>query len=1259
MKILSLRFKNLNALKGEWKIDFRQEPFISNGLFAITGPTGAGKTTLLDAICLALYHETPRLKISPTQNELMTRGTAESLAEVEFEVQGQGYRAFWSQRRARGSSKGNLQAPQVELARLNDNQILAEKVKEKLALTAELTGLDFGRFTKSMLLSQGQFAAFLNASANDRADLLEELTGTEIYGQISSQIYDNASTAEQTLKQLQAQQQGMALLSHEACQALAKQLTLLESEQQQLQEDETQLQQQIQWLQRFEQLQQQHLQAEKQQQQANQHWLGAADKLAKLAQAEPAQPLETDYQLLQQRTKQLSEQQELAQKQQQRLDDLEPKQQQQQELVTKCEQDLQQQQQRQTQGEQHLTEKVQPLDQALQRNKEQLSALQEQLQQQQQHVTTQAEKQQQTQTAITAQQQQQQQAREYLEAHPAGAHLPAQLPLWRNYLKQISQFTDKIDAIPTIDTEQLLQVKRDLNAWHEHQQALNDQQQLTQRAQQQAEKAYQQWQQQHEALPEQLTQLQQQLQELPALLRLSENYDQIEQNQQRLQQRLSDQQQAQQTAEKKYHASRQQWKNGQPELKRLTELAEIEQKILRLHAQRAELAPNEPCPLCGALEHPLLEQPQEALTRTQQSQALAQWQQQLDEQQTQGIRFKEQAHQLAQQYQDTQHQLTESQHQQQNLQLQWQQAYTQTHLSRILPNLNLADLPSLQECQQQQQQQLEQLQQQQQTGENHRTTLQQAFEDNVQQQQQVQKAHDQYQQLQLEHTQQQQHQQLRHEHQQQQQQVVTQWQEQLQPWHLSLPSEISQFDSWLAQQQQCSEDYQIHCQQQATAEKELQTLQLTLRHQQEQAKEQQEQQQQLEQDIAAIQQQQEHTQQQRFALLGERDISEERAHLAKNVAQAQTALQQAQQTQQLLQTQQQEWQTQQSDQQKQMEALQIEVNGATEALQAQLKKAGFSSIKALSAALLPASELQQLRQEKQLLEQKKAEADNLVNHNLEQQQTHLLQQPVALESIVSLTTIMSSEAEQTRIATLQQQQRDLQQQLNECAQQQGAKRADLQRDKQQREQQTQLQCDIQKQQQNVDEWAHLNGLIGSRDGAKFRRFAQGLTLEHLVHLANQQLQKLHGRYQLTRKQGNSLELQVIDLWQGDNERDTKTLSGGESFLVSLALALALSDLVSHKVRIESLFLDEGFGTLDQTTLDTALDALDQLNATGKIIGVISHVEALKERLPVQIAIHKQAGLGLSQLAPQYRVEHANETTPSNTQPAVQKAIAAQ
>ena len=202
----------------------------------------------------------------------------------------------------------------------------------------------------------------------------------------------------------------------------------------------------------------------------------------------------------------------------------------------------------------------------------------------------------------------------------------------------------------------------------------------------------------------------------------------------------------------------------------------------------------------------------------------------------------------------------------------------------------------------------------------------------------------------------------------------------------------------------------------------------------------------------------------------------------------------------------------------------------------------------------------------------------------------------------------------------------------------GEIRQQLKQDADNRQQQQTLMQQIAQMTQQVEDWGYLNSLIGSKEGDKFRKFAQGLTLDNLVHLANQQLTRLHGRYLLQRKASEALEVEVVDTWQADAVRDTRTLSGGESFLVSLALALALSDLVSHKTRIDSLFLDEGFGTLDSETLDTALDALDALNASGKTIGVISHVEAMKERIPVQIKVKKINGLGYSKLESAFAVK---------------------
>jgi exonuclease SbcC len=121
------------------------------------------------------------------------------------------------------------------------------------------------------------------------------------------------------------------------------------------------------------------------------------------------------------------------------------------------------------------------------------------------------------------------------------------------------------------------------------------------------------------------------------------------------------------------------------------------------------------------------------------------------------------------------------------------------------------------------------------------------------------------------------------------------------------------------------------------------------------------------------------------------------------------------------------------------------------------------------------------------------------------------------------------------------------------------------------------------------------------------------------------LLRLSDRYSILKSPEKDLDLQIVDSYQADVVRPMSTLSGGESFLVSLALALGLSDLASRKVQINSLFIDEGFGTLDADTLDVAISALENLQANGKTIGIISHVEALKERIGTQIQVSKQPG----------------------------------
>ena len=159
----------------------------------------------------------------------------------------------------------------------------------------------------------------------------------------------------------------------------------------------------------------------------------------------------------------------------------------------------------------------------------------------------------------------------------------------------------------------------------------------------------------------------------------------------------------------------------------------------------------------------------------------------------------------------------------------------------------------------------------------------------------------------------------------------------------------------------------------------------------------------------------------------------------------------------------------------------------------------------------------------------------------------------------------------------------------------------------------------------LQRWQLLHDLIGSADGKKYRNFAQGLSFDIMIKHANRQLQKMSDRYILLRSREQALELNIMDNYQAGEIRSTANLSGGESFLVSLALALGLSQMASRQVSVDSLFLDEGFGALDEDVLDSALNTLAGLQQEGKLIGVISHVRALQERISTQIKVKPQSG----------------------------------
>ncbi len=1152
MKILSLRLKNLNSLKGEWRIDFTKPPFSDNCLFAITGPTGAGKSTLLDAICLALYHQTPRLKaITAADNDIMTRHTADCLAEVEFEVKGVVYRAFWSQRRAHGKIDGGLQAPKVELAS-GDGTIISSQTNDKLKRIADITGLDFPRFTKSMLLAQGGFAAFLNASANERAELLEELTGTEIYGEISRRVFEQARDVTNQLDQLKARADGVELLGEDQRAAMQLDIGRLDTDLTDVQRRHQQTQSQRQWRIDLAECELDVKAAEAKRLEADTALAAAAPLLRKLADSEPAEtlkPLHTQFQ-----------QAEIASRQ----------------------------------------------------NETELKALRverEKLQNKHfdQHCIARSHSAQVASQALYALQHSQRETRQlddFFATHGLHAQLGEHLGVWRQQFERRDnlngdiatqqQAARKLEQELATTARQLAEQARTVDlaekikstAQATLEKALVEQ--IQRMAGQTLAELRQHWQREQAKLNQwrQLETHAQHRRDLAAL-----------QTAQTAQLQLS--QQKIESQERALVALNGQDKELNAQVADKQRLLDQERRILSLEAHRRQLQPGEACPLCGAVEHPAIAA-YDAIDVSATETALKEKQaalQVLNEKSLQA-RAEQAATQATQKEWLTQQAKTtrdiagneaEWADQLAGLSLEpplsadaWQQAETLVY-GRTTAEQALACLA----------QQLQAADQ----GEQALTAARKTVSDSTQallsatsQQKLLQQkvGADQIRQAETQKAVQ--------AHQQELAALDIKLGATLKNAGYTIPTEPAawikerdgEWQDWLRKQKRRQELAETLVKQQdrhdAAQSQAAQWIERwnTLAAEQSTAPEWEESAEAVEEPAIAL------------ALCTD-TISDLTQHLAAQQgrqAQLETSLAQHRMT----------------------------LAEATTAWRTALSASSFADLAAYTDALLPAEERQHLTQLKEARQLAKQQAEAVLKA-VEEKRLRLQAAPPPDSGEVPLPPL---EKIDELLAQLEVLRRTLSEQL-------GAQRALLIRDEQARQNQLALFAQITTQTAETDIWQRLDSLIGSARGDKFRKFAQGLTLDHLLHLANSHLARLHGRYLLRRKSTGELELDIVDSWQGDVARDTRTLSGGECFLVSLALALALSDLVSHKTSIDSLFLDEGFGTLDADTLEIALNALDTLNASGKMIGVISHIEGMKERIPAQIRVNKGGGIGHSQL----------------------------
>ncbi|WP_141327567.1 AAA family ATPase, partial [Myxococcus sp. AB025B] len=228
MKVLGIRGSNLTSFAGNFELELDRPPLDRLGLFAITGATGAGKSTLLDALCLALFDRTPRLggrggvPVGRADEEeearlsaydvrgMLRRGAAEGFAEVDFQGKdGKRYRARWNVWRARGRAEGRFRPQEMSLTEVASGQQFGRTKGEVLVAIQERLGLSFDQFRRSALLAQGEFAAFLKADASERAELLERMTGTEVYSRLSIRAHEKNKAEQEALAK---REQGLAAI---------------------------------------------------------------------------------------------------------------------------------------------------------------------------------------------------------------------------------------------------------------------------------------------------------------------------------------------------------------------------------------------------------------------------------------------------------------------------------------------------------------------------------------------------------------------------------------------------------------------------------------------------------------------------------------------------------------------------------------------------------------------------------------------------------------------------------------------------------------------------------------------------------------------------------------------------------------------------------------------------------------------------------------------------------------------------------------
>jgi exonuclease SbcC len=1205
MKILQLRFRNLNSLAGEWSIDFTTPEYAADALFAITGPTGSGKSTILDAICLALYGQTPRLgRITKSANELMSRHTGECFAEVTFTTSAGTFRCHWSQHRSRRRPEGELQMQRHEISDALSGRILESRLQDTARAIEERTGMDFDRFTRSMMLAQGAFAAFLQAEPDRRAPVLEQITGTGIYSEISVKVHERHREERSKLESLRAACEGIRLLGEEELEELAARRGEFLGTEAELSAVQQATASALQWIREITALEVELASIGAESAVLQEEAQAFEQERERLRLARLAADLEALHAPLRlQREQQRRESETLFRREQERpamqaalaeaaiaLS------------AAEAHRDTAEEEEKRLRA---TVRQVRSLDVQI----EEKRALHGRLLAEQRSIESRLETHERdaerAEDELAGERLVLESVETWMSAHDADASLAAALSGIVNTVRQLDEVRSRDCRAVEEEQHALLKLEAaEVSRRHLEPLRLNASEALSR---------------QREAVRK-LRDARALLLEGGELRGMRSEYDALRDQVRTLDELavLFDAQRAMRERAAVLEASlsalaawkrdaaaeldrlRERHASAEREVCHLEEREKLAGKIRSLEEERSRLEAGRPCPLCGSTHHPYAEGktpvPDSADDELPKARAAVQ-------ELADGIT------RLAIADAETGKEIEQAGGRLRELNdAAGENGRQRVHLAQAA---GIAAESALEDERERAGRRMMLLAERIGNAE----TLEQELDAVSARENELQQAlHHAERELGLTAQQleisaadagrtSEEHRRCLREREMLESSIL----ESVAPFGIrTIPGDKP--SPLLEQLQSRNEAWRQHADRKHGIERRIAVLEQTVQGARGQSAGLRRD---LEEKTSLLDRAGESLgalDSERVRIFGRKQPDEEERRLETTV---QHALREVDRLRRV------------RDEAMQLASahdagsasLKHSLGERQESImtfecvfQRELLEKGFADEEAFLDAVLPATEREALA----------AEAEEMQRRRLALEARRNDREARLLRERGKRLTGRSADELTGELETLQEQLRAARGQIGALDQQLAC---------------NEIACGMLRenaaalvlQEKEWMRWERLHDLIGSADGKKFRNFAQGLTFDIMVAHANRQLVKMTDRYLLVRDGSEPLELNVIDNYQAAEIRSTRNLSGGESFIVSLALALGLSHMASRNVRVDSLFLDEGFGTLDDEALEAALEALSGLQQTGKLVGIISHVPALKERIATQIRVRTLSG----------------------------------